>query len=89
MTERGCAHQSLSYRVLRKGTWHTVNDVNETLYEEGCHLEGDQLEALSAHKPPTLYCYCSGRLCNGASTHYPYYYALLLSPVALILPHIF
>jgi len=65
VTERGCAHQSLSYRVLKKGTWHTVNDVNETLYEDGCQLEGEQPDAFS-HKPPTLYCYCSGRLCNTA-----------------------
>ena len=66
MTERGCAHQSLSYRVLRKGQWQTVNDVNETLYEPGCQLE--ERTDYASHKPPTLYCYCSSWLCNHSAT---------------------
>lgn len=60
VTERGCAHQSLSYRVLKRGQWQTVNDVNETVYQDGCILEHQ------GTKPPTQYCYCSSRLCNSA-----------------------
>ena len=61
VTERGCAQQSFSYRVLKRGQWQTVNDVNETIYQDGCVLEHQ------GTKPPTQYCYCSSRLCNAAS----------------------
>lgn len=61
VTERGCAQQSFSYRVLKRGQWQTVNDVNETIYQDGCILENQ------GTKPPTQYCYCSSRLCNSAS----------------------
>lgn len=62
VTERGCAQQSFSYRVLKRGQWQTINDVNETIYQDGCILEHQ------GTKPPTQYCYCSSRLCNAAST---------------------
>ncbi len=62
VTERGCAQQSFSYRVLKRGQWQTVNDVNETIYQDGCILEHQ------GTKPPTQYCYCSSRLCNAASS---------------------
>jgi hypothetical protein len=61
VTERGCAQQSFSYRVLKRGQWQTVNDVNETIYQDGCILEHQ------GTKPPTQYCYCSSRLCNAAT----------------------
>lgn len=62
VTERGCAHQVLSYKILVKGKWELVNDVNEDIYQEGCHVEA----TTHGNKPATLYCYCSGRLCNSS-----------------------
>ena len=84
VTERGCAHQSLSYRVLKRGQWQTVNDVNETVYQDGCILEHQ------TSKPPTQYCYCSSRLCNSApsiATLNPFillYLALICSSFTLL-----
>ena len=64
VTERGCAQQVLSYKVRSaNGQWNTVNDVDKNVYQEGCHEENAGLEL---DKPPTLYCYCSGRLCNSS-----------------------
>jgi len=66
VTERGCAHQVLTYKILVKGKWQIVNDVKEEIYQEGCHAEN----AGEVDKPSTLYCYCSGRLCNTSPKHF-------------------
>jgi len=61
VTERGCAPQSISYRIYKRGKWEVVNDVDENAYENGCVLEHQEAGS------PTQYCYCSSRLCNRAS----------------------
>lgn len=61
VTERGCAPQSFSYRIYKRGEWEIVNNIDEKAYENGCVLEHQEVG------PPTQYCYCSSRLCNNAS----------------------
>jgi len=61
VTERGCAPQSFSYRIFKRGKWEVVNNIDEKAYENGCVLEHQE----AGH--PTQYCYCSSRLCNNGS----------------------
>ena len=58
VTERGCAPQSLSYRIHKKGKWEVINDIDKEAYKDGCVLENQ------GDGRPTQYCYCSSRLCN-------------------------
>jgi len=77
--ERGCAPQSFSYRIYKKGKWEVVNDVDEKAYENGCVL------AYSEAGPPTQYCYCSSRLCNSSPLLFNDFRLLVIATILVTL----